>query len=185
MRVCVALHLLLSSAAALLVSPPAPALSRTRAVAARAPLAVRMNLVLTEENAQSVLEECQVELGTMFGSNAQSTKVGITGVRPGHFWNLPQPHSSREPGAVLGVCPRSLLWLPRQAVEFVELDGPTIVVRFTGRFWHKRTTVLERVESYVLERIPECIGVEIDDPADLDDADKLADPADALQGEER
>ena len=43
----------------------------------------------------------------------------------------------------------------------------------------------ERVESYVLERIPECIGVEIDDPADLDDADKLADPADALQGEER
>ena len=74
---------------------------------------------------------------------------------------------------------------PRQAVEFVELDGPTIVVRFTGRFWHKRTTVLERVESYVLERIPECIGVEIDDPADLDDTDKLADPADALQGEER
>ena len=86
---------------------------------------------------------------------------------------------------MLGVCPRSLLWLLRQAVEFVELDGPTIVVRFTGRFWHKRTTVLERVESYVLERIPECIGVEIDDPADLDDADKLADPADALQGEER
>ena len=38
-------------------------------------------LVLTEENVQSVLADCQIELGTMFGSNAQSLKVGITGVR--------------------------------------------------------------------------------------------------------
>ena len=42
---------------------------------------VQMNLVPTEENVESVLAECQTELGTLFGSNDQSQKVGITGVR--------------------------------------------------------------------------------------------------------
>ena len=67
----------------------------------------------------------------------------------------------------------------------MELDGPSIIVRLTGRFWHKRTDVIERVESFVLERIPECIGVEIDNIEDLDDTDKLGDPADLLEGKER
>ena len=67
----------------------------------------------------------------------------------------------------------------------MELDGPSIIVRLTGRFWHKRTDVIERVESYVIERIPECISVEIDDPASLSDKDELADPYDVLKGQER
>ena len=66
----------------------------------------------------------------------------------------------------------------------MELDGPSVIVRLTGRFWHKRSTVVERVESYVLERIPECISVEIDDPASLND-EELSDPRDLLEGEER
>ena len=66
----------------------------------------------------------------------------------------------------------------------MELDGPSIVVRLTGRFWHKRTDVIERVESFVLERIPECISVEIDDPASLSD-EELADPYDLLEGQDR
>ena len=66
----------------------------------------------------------------------------------------------------------------------MELDGPSIIVRLTGRFWHKRTDVIERVESYVLERIPECISVEIDDPASLSD-EELADPYDLLEGQDR
>ncbi len=66
----------------------------------------------------------------------------------------------------------------------MELDGPSIIVRLTGRFWHKRTDVIERVESYVLERIPECISVEIDDPASLSD-EELADPRDLLEGQDR
>ena len=45
--------------------------------------------------------------------------------------------------------------------------------------------MIERVESYVLERIPECISVEIDDPASLSDEDELADPYDVLKGQER
>ena len=66
----------------------------------------------------------------------------------------------------------------------MELDGPSIIVRLTGRFWHKRTDVIERVESFVLERIPECISVEIDDPASLSD-EELADPRDLLEGQDR
>lgn len=42
-----------------------------------------------------------------------------------------------------------------------------------------------RGTGYVLERIPECIGVEIDNIEDLDDADKLGDPADLLEGKDR
>ena len=92
--------------------------------------------ILTEENAIAVLDECMADLGTMFGTNADSARVGITGL-----------------------------------VEFVELDGPMLVVRLKGRFWHQRTRVVERVSSYVLERIPECVDVIIEDAEQLDDAD--------------
>lgn len=57
-------------------------------------------------------------------------------------------------------------------VEFVELDGPMLVVRLCGRFWHQRSRVVERVSSYVLERIPECVDVIIEDAVQLDDADE-------------
>ena len=59
-------------------------------------------------------------------------------------------------------------------LELVELDGPIIVVRFTGRFWHARRTVLDRVENFVLAKIPECVAVEIEDESQLDDADPEA-----------
>lgn len=56
-------------------------------------------------------------------------------------------------------------------VEFVGLDGPSVVVRLTGRFWHAKADVLARVANFVLTRIPECVDVEIEDPAQLEDAD--------------
>ena len=92
--------------------------------------------ILTEENAIAVLDECQEELATVFGSNADSQRVGITG-----------------------------------ALEFVELDGPIIVVRLKGRFWHQRAVVVDRITSYVMERIPECVDVEIEDASQLDDSE--------------
>ncbi|CAN0195847.1 unnamed protein product, partial [Scytosiphon promiscuus] len=55
--------------------------------------------------------------------------------------------------------------------EFVCLDGPSVVVRLTGRFWHEKSSVLARVASFVQARIPECVDVEIEDPSQLDDAD--------------
>ena len=93
-----------------------------------------MSMVLTEDNARNVLSACQSELATVFGSNPEALKVGITG-----------------------------------GVEFVDLDGPTLVVRLTGRFWHARADVLARIEAYVLERIPECIAVDIEDESQLEE----------------
>ena len=85
-RPVAALLLLLSGATALqLHLPHAPsgllASCRGAAFASRHG-GVQMNDgVLTEENVEALLAECQIELGTLFGSNEQSRKVGITGVR--------------------------------------------------------------------------------------------------------
>lgn len=54
-------------------------------------------------------------------------------------------------------------------VDFVEMDGPTVVVRLKGRFWHQRTTVLDRVANYLQQRIPEIIDVVVDDEWQLTD----------------
>ena len=93
-------------------------------------------LVMTEENVEAVLADCEETLGTLFGSNAQSLSVGITG-----------------------------------HVELAELNGPFVIVRLSGRFWHARSTVLERVQSFIVERIPECAGVDVEDPSMLDDSE--------------
>ncbi|CAN0081503.1 unnamed protein product [Ectocarpus sp. 4 AP-2014] len=63
--------------------------------------------------------------------------------------------------------------------EFVCLDGPSVVVRLTGRFWHEKTTVLARVGNFVQTRIPECVDVEIEDPSQLEDADPPQGPGQA------
>lgn len=54
-------------------------------------------------------------------------------------------------------------------VDFVEMDGPTVVLRLKGRFWHQRTTVLERVANYLQQRIPEIIDVTVEDEWQLTD----------------
>ncbi len=55
------------------------------------------------------------------------------------------------------------------AVDFVELDGPIVVLKLTGRFWHQRPTVLERVSSYIIQRCPEIVDVTVQDPYELTD----------------
>ena len=47
-------------------------------------------------------------------------------------------------------------------IELVEVDGPTLVVKLSGRFWHATDTVMMRVESFVKQRIPEVIEVKLD-----------------------
>lgn len=54
-------------------------------------------------------------------------------------------------------------------VDFVELDGPCVVIRLKGRFWHQRTTVLDRVANYLVQRIPEIIDVTVEDEWQLTD----------------
>lgn len=48
-------------------------------------------------------------------------------------------------------------------MDYVELDGPVVVLRLKGRFWHERTTVLNRVSNYIQQRIPEIIDVIVED----------------------
>jgi len=54
-------------------------------------------------------------------------------------------------------------------VDFVELDGPTVVLHLKGRFWHQRPTVLKRVKSYLIGRIPEIVDVIVGDEYELTD----------------
>mmetsp|Transcript_26783 Transcript_26783/g.49237 ORF Transcript_26783/g.49237 Transcript_26783/m.49237 type:complete len:222 (-) Transcript_26783:124-789(-) len=54
-------------------------------------------------------------------------------------------------------------------VDFVDLDGPTVVLHLKGRFWHQRPTVLSRVGSYLQARIPEIVDVVVEDEWELTD----------------
>lgn len=54
-------------------------------------------------------------------------------------------------------------------VDFVEMDGPVVVLSLKGRFWHQRTTVLDRVSVYLQSRIPEIIDVIVEDEWQLTD----------------
>ncbi|PIN01007.1 hypothetical protein CDL12_26488 [Handroanthus impetiginosus] len=38
--------------------------------------------------------------------------------------------------------------------ELAEVDGPYVKIRLSGRFWHKRSTVLARLGNYLKQRIP-------------------------------
>ncbi|CAA7409558.1 unnamed protein product [Spirodela intermedia] len=55
-------------------------------------------------------------------------------------------------------------------VDLAELDGPFVKLRFKGRFWHKRSTVLARLDNYLRNRIPEILEVDIEDENQLDDS---------------
>mmetsp|Transcript_19489 Transcript_19489/g.25249 ORF Transcript_19489/g.25249 Transcript_19489/m.25249 type:complete len:135 (+) Transcript_19489:19-423(+) len=59
-------------------------------------------------------------------------------------------------------------------VDFVELEGPTVILRLSGRFWHERSLVLARVGNFLQNYIPEICDVVIEDPSQLDDSDKPA-----------
>ncbi|CAA0808744.1 Unknown protein [Striga hermonthica] len=54
--------------------------------------------------------------------------------------------------------------------ELVELDGPYVKISLTGRYWHKRSTVLARLGNYLKQRIPEILEVDIEDEKQLDDS---------------
>ncbi|EPS66435.1 hypothetical protein M569_08346, partial [Genlisea aurea] len=54
--------------------------------------------------------------------------------------------------------------------EVAEIDGPYVKISLSGRFWHKRSTVLARLGNYLKRRIPEIVEVEIEDEKQLDDS---------------
>jgi hypothetical protein len=54
-------------------------------------------------------------------------------------------------------------------VDYVDMEGPTVVLSLKGRFWHQRSTVLERVANYLQQRIPEIVDVAVEDQWQLTD----------------
>ncbi|KAL6986400.1 hypothetical protein U1Q18_019765 [Sarracenia purpurea var. burkii] len=54
--------------------------------------------------------------------------------------------------------------------ELAELDGPFVKISLKGRFWHKRSTVLDRLANYLKQRIPEILEIDIEDEKQLDDS---------------
>ncbi|XP_068638953.1 uncharacterized protein [Aristolochia californica] len=54
--------------------------------------------------------------------------------------------------------------------ELAEVDGPFVKISLSGRFWHTRSTVLARVGTYLKNRIPEILDVDIEDERQLDDS---------------
>ncbi|KAK9152301.1 hypothetical protein Syun_010610 [Stephania yunnanensis] len=55
-------------------------------------------------------------------------------------------------------------------VELAEVDGPFVKISLSGRFWHKRSTVVARIANYLKQRIPEILEVDIEDEKQLDDS---------------
>ena len=106
--------------AVLLAAPRPPPLAAMRGYARAHRGTPQMSLVLTEENAQAVLDECQSELGTLFGSNPQSLKVGITGVR-----RTPQTAATGvpSPAVIASARKRSLLSWTAPPLSFVSLGA--------------------------------------------------------------
>lgn len=75
----------------------------------------------------------------------------------------------QEIGTMFGYSPENRGVGITGAVDFVDLDGPNVVLRLRGRFWHQRPTVLARVGAYIKGRIPEVVDVVIEDPYQLTD----------------
>merc|ERR1711972_1082679 len=48
-------------------------------------------------------------------------------------------------------------------VDLVEIEGPMVIVAFSGEFWHRRVDVLQRIENFLMSRIPEIAEVMVSD----------------------
>lgn len=57
-------------------------------------------------------------------------------------------------------------------LELIDLEGPVIILRLKGTFWHTTDRVQARVENYVRQRIPECVEVEFEPQVEFDDDGK-------------
>jgi len=60
-------------------------------------------------------------------------------------------------------------------IEFVELSGPEVTLQLSGRFWHRRETVLGKAAVWLNARIPEITDVVVADVTDLQDFEEIVD----------
>jgi hypothetical protein len=85
--------------------------------------------------------------------------------------NLAISQAKSELGSVFGNSAENLGVGITGDVELASLDGPCVVLRLKGRFWHKKSDVLARVAAFIVKEIPEICDVSIEDVAQLDDKD--------------
>ena len=59
--------------------------------------------------------------------------------------------------------------------DFVEIQGPEVILRLSGAFWHRRETVLGRAAMYLNAKMPEIVDVNVADPTELEDSEDIYD----------
>ena len=65
------------------------------------------------------------------------------------------------------------------SLSLVELEGPEVVLKLDGNFWHRRDTVLGRCAMWLNARMPEIVEVRV---ADLDDLKDFEEEVDEFSG---
>jgi len=65
-------------------------------------------------------------------------------------------------------------------LEFVEINGPIVVLSLKGEFWHRRETVLGRAAMWLNACMPEIVEVNV---ADMDELKDFEDIIDEYTGE--
>jgi len=60
-------------------------------------------------------------------------------------------------------------------LEFVELQGPEVILSLSGMFWHRRDTVLGRAAMWLNACMPEITAVNVEDEEELKDFEEIVD----------
>lgn len=60
-------------------------------------------------------------------------------------------------------------------LELVDIEGPEVVLKLSGRFWHRRETVLGRAAVWLNAVIPEIVEVRVQDMEELQDFKPIVD----------
>ena len=60
-------------------------------------------------------------------------------------------------------------------LDFVEIDGPEVILKLSGAFWHRRDTVLGRAAMWLNACIPEIVHVNVADAEELQDFEEIRD----------
>lgn len=60
-------------------------------------------------------------------------------------------------------------------LEFVDVEGPEVILSLSGAFWHRRETVLGRAAMWLNACMPEVVGVRVNDMEKLKDFEEIID----------
>ena len=55
------------------------------------------------------------------------------------------------------------------------MDGPTVILKLDGDFWHKRSTVLGRAAMWLNAKMPEIVEVRVESLEELEDFEEVMD----------